>query len=737
MTDEPTSVEVAIPLPLHQTFTYLIPTELKRVLLPGCRVKVPFGPRTLVGIVTGYGATTEGLKSIKSVIDAEPIIPRDMLVVAGKMARHYFCGIGEALGSFLPAAVKRGVRPRTVTLLRANEESAREALPKLESSPRTARQYQVLSHVMQHPEGLTRGAIMESVNCSPSPVQSLLKQNLLTLSEERVPPATARVIAERTVAPDFTPEQRRATVSIRDALDTKTYRGFLLFGVTGSGKTEVYLDAIQRCLEQGRSAIVLVPEISLTPQTVERFESRFGPVAVLHSHLSDGERAEAWAELQQGQTQIAIGPRSALFAPLDNLGLIILDEEHETTFKQQNVPRYHARDVALMRAEATGAVVVLGSATPSLEAYESARRGHLTQLDMPSRVCDRPMPSVTLVDMRHEKPTGPGGIFSSPLVSLTRQALDRNEQVLFFLNRRGFNTSVMCKGCGNALECSDCSISLVYYRDKGHLLCHYCNHSRPLPRFCPDCRSPELSLSGYGTEFVEDATRRVFRGARIARMDSQTMARRHAHENIYRQLKEGRIDILIGTQMVAKGLDLPGITLIGVLAADRSLLIPDFRSAERTFQLLTQVSGRAGRGDRSGRVLAQTYSPEHYSLQCAAAHDFPRFAELELKHRHASSYPPFGVLTRVLIQGPDEDGVEASAARIAASLREPARLLGMRLLGPAPAPLRQVKKLFRHHLIIQSESSEKMIEFLHGASNDLKSRGSIKVLVDRDPTSMM
>ncbi len=590
---------------------------------------------------------------------------------------------------------------------------------------------------MQHPDGLTHSQVVDMAVCSASPIRTLSRKGLLiatAMTEHSARPAQETL---QSLSPPLTVEQTHAVNAIHEALDSGDHSGFLLFGVTGSGKTEVYLNAIERCLEQGRAAIVLVPEISLTPQTVERFQSRFGRVVVLHSHLSDGERAANWHELAEGQARIAIGPRSALFAPLADIGLIILDEEHETTFKQQNVPRYHARDVALMRGRCARAVVVLGSATPSLEAFHWAQRGQLTQLDMPNRVQERPMPSVTLVDMRHEKPTGPGGIFSSPLVALTRQALDRGEQVLFFLNRRGFNTSVLCKGCGNTLECKDCSISLVYYRNKEHLLCHYCNHSIPLPRFCPECRSPDLNLSGYGTEFVEDATRRVFAGARIARMDSQTMARRHAHEDIYAQLRAGEIDILIGTQMVAKGLDLPGITLIGVLAADRSLLIPDFRAAERTFQLLTQVSGRAGRGDRTGRVLAQTYSPDHYSLQRGAAHDFLGFAEQELQYRQDAGYPPYGVLTRILIQGPEEPSVETHAEKIATILRDPAHLLGLRVLGPAPAPLRQVKRLFRHHLILQGDSNEKMIEFLEAMASSLRPKGAVRILVDRDPTSMM
>ncbi len=733
-------IDVAVPLPPRNPFSYL-PPEVAAEPLPGCRVRVPFGPRTLVGFVTGRRTveSAEGLKRAIELLDTEPILQAQQLELARRMARRYLCGIGEVLQAFLPAGIKKGSRGRSTTFVLPVRPAADEALASSLTANREQLRREILRLAIEHPEGLPRQTLLRLAGASSdSPVKTLIKAGLL-VTERREDEADvfAHLDLRQSRAPKLMRDQERAAEAICRAVDSERHRGFLLHGVTGSGKTEVYLAALRRCLERERGAIVLVPEISLTPQTIERFESRFGSVAVLHSHLTDAERARQWQLLRAGSRRIAIGPRSAIFAPVDRLGLVILDEEHENTFKQQNTPRYHARDVALERGRLESATVVLGSATPSLESWEAARRGQIDLLQMPTRVREIPLPVVSVVDMRSQRPTGPGGVFSPLLVNWIRDTLDRKEQVLLFLNRRGYNTNLMCRACGHVFNCRSCDVPLTFYREQGRVLCHHCGHTARPPERCSECRHHDIHFKGFGTELVEHAVRRFFPKARVARMDGESMRKRHAHTELFRDLREGEIDILVGTQMAAKGLDFPGITLIGVISADTSLLIPDFRAAERTFQLMTQVAGRAGRGQRPGRVLIQTYTPDHYAYRTAAAHDFETFAETELEYRRHSGYPPFGSLVRVLVQGAEEDRVIERVEKVAQALMAAAMAHGVTVLGPAPCPLAFIKKQHRRHILLRADEGESLERLVDDVEAALRSDRKIQVLVDRDPSSMM
>ena len=697
-----TVADVAVPVPVRKTFHYDVPEELEGRLAPGMRVLVPFGPRRLTGFVVDVfdGPSQARLKPVLRSVDNAPLLTPELLELGRRVADRTFCGLGEALTAFVPAAVRKGARGRRTTIWHSTDTAA-AALAEWPDTARLAAQRRVLELlVASSPDGRTGTDVKTLAETSDSPLRTLEKRGLVRSVTGEV---TDDPFERLDVTPKPAPEPNPTQCHCIDAVDESPAGSVhLLHGVTGSGKTEVYLRCIERALERGESAIVLVPEISLTPQTIERFESRLGSVAVLHSHLGDGARANQWRDLREGRKRIAIGPRSAVFAPVARLGLIIIDEEHETTFKQQNVPRYLARDVARDRVEIEGARLILGSATPSLEVWEEAQRGEINLLSMPSRVAGRPLPAVSLVDMRSEKPMGPGGMFSGMLIGLVRDTLERGEQVLLFLNRRGFNTTAFCTSCGSITHCRNCDIPLVHYRRDDRLLCHYCSYTLQPRATCRDCGAPTVKFRGYGTEAVEHAAKRMFPDARTERMDGASTQKRHAHERIFDALRNGEIDILVGTQMVAKGLDIPGISLVGVISGDTSLAIPDFRSAERTFQLVTQVSGRAGRGGRPGRVLVQTYQPDHYSLIAAANHDYVALAHEELTYRKNTGYPPFGRLARVVVHTADEAVGFEQIEAIAAALRPRADPLGVSILGPAPCPLAFIRRQYRHHLLLRA-----------------------------------
>jgi primosomal protein N' (replication factor Y) len=520
------------------------------------------------------------------------------------------------------------------------------------------------------------------------------------------------------------PAQQAAVGSITSSLATGEFRPCLLHGVTGSGKTAVYLAAMQAALAAGRSAILLVPEIGLTPAMAGQMHSTFGDnVALLHSQLTPEERAEQWHRIRRGDARIVVGTRSAVFAPVAELGLIIVDEEHDSSYKQEEMPRYHARDVAVMRAKLNTATVVLGSATPSLESWRNATSGRYELIEIHERVANRPLPAVELIDMRLEfQQTGEDQLFSRELIAETRSALDRGEQVIILLNRRGYSFVVICRVCGEKLECENCAISLTYHKggDEAHspvgtrLECHYCGFKRTVPKRCPKCDSEHLHFLGAGSQQGEERLQELFPNARIGRMDRDTVRGRHDMERLLNRLHSGEINLLVGTQMIAKGHDIHGVTLVGVVGADYALGLPDFRAAERVFQLLTQVSGRAGRGELPGKVLVQTYHLDHYAIVCASTHDFHAFAKKELQYRKWMHYPPFGVLANLIVHSPRLEEAAGWAAELGRWFSS-TQLDGVRVLGPATAPLSRLKRIYRFHLVLKAESRSGLARALRGA----------------------
>jgi primosomal protein N' (replication factor Y) (superfamily II helicase) len=532
-----------------------------------------------------------------------------------------------------------------------------------------------------------------------------------------------------------TPEQSKALSMIKESLDDKTHRVFLLHGVTGSGKTEVYLQSISRALDMGLSSIVLVPEISLTPQTVARFKARFGDkIAVIHSRLLGSKRLSEWERIASGEARIVVGPRSAIFAPVKNLGLIVVDEEHETSYKQDDVPRYNARDAAVKRAEFANAAVILGSATPSLESFYAAKKGHYTLIELPERIASKLLPEVQIVDMREELSRIKRiPIFSETLKTWISKDISEHKQVILFLNRRGFSTFVSCRKCGYVLTCKRCSVSLTYHFDAGKLTCHHCNYKIDPPNVCPQCNSSYVKYWGMGTEKVESEANRFFPNARISRMDTDALHKRGSHEKVLSKFKDGKIDILIGTQMIAKGLDFPKVTLVGVISADTALNLPDFRSSERTFNLLTQVAGRAGRGDLGGRVIIQTYTPGHYAIQAAKTHDYNSFYGKEISFRKELNLPPFCHMVSLTFRGYRDENVLKVSELFRDKIRKKDTGGKIEIMGPAPSPVSRLKGLYRWNLFLKSDKAENITCLLKKVIGNRRREKGIILTVDVDP----
>ncbi len=573
-------------------------------------------------------------------------------------------------------------------------------------------------------------------------LRALARRGLVRVEEQERLVPDAGALPERDTAPPLTPEQTRACQALGRAIAARRADAFLLQGVTGSGKTEVYLRAVSDALALGRQALVLVPEITLTHQIVARLRARFGDaLAVLHSGLKPGDRLAQWERLRRGETPIAVGARSALFAPLDELGVIVLDEEHDGAFKSEEGFRYHARRLAERRATAARCPLVLGSATPALETRRAADEGRLQRLVLPHRIGGRPLPAVELVDLARERARLPRGrklVLSAPLLRAMREALADGGQTLLFLNRRGFSTQIACFACGFVSRCKHCDIALVFHAGQGRLRCHYCDFAAPPPELCPECGARENALLGIGTERLEEEVRAAFPEARVARLDRDTAARRGTTESILDALREGRVDVVVGTQILAKGHDFPGVRVVGAVNADLGLHFPDFRAAERSFQLLTQVAGRAGRGNAPGRVVVQTHVPEHYALRAVVGHDYEGFYAEELTHRRALGYPPFGHLAHVLTSGPDEARTRRAAEDLAAAARHAAATGSVEVLGPAPAPLARLRDRFRFQVLVKGSEAatvERAGRAAHGAATKLAA--PLRASVDLDPYDML
>lgn len=583
------------------------------------------------------------------------------------------------------------------------EFQSRPAETKLRKAER-----ELIAFLELHPGAHNLEELDAQVKGASQAARALARRGLLDLKPE---PLTSDAAWARPPHA-LNPHQQAAVDQIRAALDAQHYQTFLLHGVTGSGKTEVYLNAIDAALRLGRGALLLVPEIALTPAAAGQFHARFGDrVAILHSAFNDSERASQWRRLRTGEAQVAVGTRSAVFAPVKDLGLIIVDEEHDNSYKQGETPRYHGRDVAIVRASLLKAVVVLGSATPSLESRYNADRGKSALLSLPSRVAERPMPDVEIVDMRQEfLETRSNALFSRRLVEAVTEKLDAGEQTVLLMNRRGFSSSVACRACGHRIECEFCSVALTYHRRDNRLLCHYCNYAARVPQACPECGSDHIYFLGSGSEKVEDELHRAFPKARIARLDRDTVSGKHHYEQVLSGFREGNYDILVGTQMIAKGHDIPNVTFVGVINADIGLAMPDFRAAERCFQLLTQVAGRAGRHHLPGQVLLQTINPDHYAIRFASAQDYAKFYEKELEFRRLMRYPPFSAMANVVVRAQKQEDALRMSGEIARMLENPGE--GMKILGPAEAPVPRLKDEYRYQVLLKSTSRPKLNERL-------------------------
>ncbi|KAF1086771.1 Primosomal protein N' [Sporotomaculum syntrophicum] len=740
-----TDVLVEVPgLQTDRTYQYQVPPRLAGILQFGHRVKVPFGKQKITGFVVGFNEqkAVPGVKEIIGLVDENPLFRAEQLTLARWLADYYFCSTVKALQSVIGPALKKTAARSVARLYSA---VGPEQLPLLqEQLARSPKKLAVLETALQHP-GLDKRALAAVSGASLPVINQLCAGGQLRVETEllaRDPYPQYEAVRQAPVT--LTTEQGRSVQAITAALQQGEHRVFMLHGVTGSGKTEVYLRCIEQVLSTGRQAITLVPEIALTPQMVRLYKARFGrAVAVLHSRMSDGERYDEWMRIDSGSAPVVLGVRSAILAPVPDPGLIIIDEEHEPSYKQEEAPRYHARAVALYRAQKNRGVLVLGSATPSLESYcRTLSGGEYTLLNMPCRVKGKNMPDVQLVDMRREVQSGNSGIFSLLLLQKLRSRLHNKEQAIIFLNRRGFKTLVVCRECGLVLKCPRCEISLTYHTD-GRLRCHYCNYQVQALQRCPDCGSSQVGYFGTGTQRVEMELTAHLPGARILRMDADTTTRKGSHEQILAAFASGEADILVGTQMVAKGLDLPGVTLVGVINADSTLHMPDFRAGERTFQLLAQVAGRTGRGDEPGEVLIQTFTPEHYAVQAAARHNYQAFFYKELGLRKEMGYPPFAKMVRILVYGRDEAAVQQAAEKIRAQLDRFAEGLSggrIMIIGPAPAPLARLKEDYRWHIILWSADYRQlrlvMQQFAQASHGTLPGK-ALKMSIDVDPMYTM
>jgi primosomal protein N' (replication factor Y) len=676
-------------------------------------------------------------------MDERPQMTPVLMRLAKWMADYYGCDEQDALRCILPRAVRETghapLKRNFAVLARKVESTELEALRQ-----KAPRQAEIVEYLQKASAAVAATKLVGERGFSDAALKALERRGLVAISAEavrRAPKVDAEYVAAK--PPELSDEQERALEGIRPALrDPSAHKPIVLKGITGSGKTEVYLRAIGEVLESGKTALVLVPEISLTPQTVERFSSRFSPlgieVAVLHSHLSEGERHDEWHRVRSGEARIVIGARGAVFAPLDNLGLIVIDEEHDTSYKQDEGPRYHARDLAVVRGKLEPCAVLLGSATPSLESYENCRKGKYDILELTHRHDGCVLPVFRVVDMRLRSKDGErNDQFISPkLAGAIEARLTKGEQTILFLNRRGFFTVLACKACGKKVECPHCSVSLALHRAEDAARCHMCGYTQKPPRRCPQCQDPEIAFSGVGTEKVESVVRKMFPTARVARMDSDTMTRKNAYHETLGAFRSRKIDILVGTQMIAKGLHFPGVTLVGIISADSALHLPDFRAGERTFQLLVQVAGRAGRGDAEGEVIVQTFTPAHPSLQFAKSHDFEGFAEHELEMRKNFGHPPFSHLVLITVRADAEEKAELTARVFAQKLT--AAVPASVMVSPsAPAPLARVRGMYRYQVVARGKQIRALTAAVRGAIRELKLPQGVLIAVDVDPMAVL
>ena len=744
---------VTLDVAVRREFDYLVPEELEPSVHEGTRVKVPFGPREVMGVVTAVldESPHGNLREIIKTVGGQALVTPPILRLVRWIADYYCCAPEIAMKAVLPDSVRK------------EEEGWRErlyvrALPQHGEPPKLTKRQEDLWTIVEEWRELPLQELVRLAGTTSATIRKLEDKGLVSIApqiSERDPYAKEHILPTQPL--ELNAQQATALESIVDSMERLAKRDddeakpvgdnvFLLHGVTGSGKTEVYLQAIAYALGQGKGAIVLVPEISLTPQTVERFKARFsqGPqqtlVAVLHSHLSAGERHDEWHKIRQGRARIVIGARSAVFAPVEPLGLVIVDEEHEHSYKQEEAPRYNARDLAVVRGQQEGAAVVLGSATPCMESYHNVQRKKYGLLSLTERVDNIQMPIVRVIDMRSAARKEKGvGIFSPQLREAILQRLEKNEQVMLFLNRRGWSSSLQCPECGFVAECPNCSVSLTYHRAAQQLMCHICGHIETAPKKCPEtkCGNVAIRFSGLGTEKVEAALEKGFPSARVKRMDSDTLKRKEDYRRILGDFRTGKIDILVGTQMIAKGLHFPNVTLVGIIHADLSLHIPDFRAGERTFQLLTQVAGRAGRGEVEGEVYVQSFTPFHPAIQYARRHDYVGFYEQEIEFRQQLNYPPVGRVALLTLRGRSEDRVKFVADHLRREMDTVAKELGeVVVAGPAPAPLLRAENFYRYQIMLRTSRMPQLSRKLSALRETFQIPEDLRLVIDIDPMSL-
>ena len=742
---------IVLPEGPRGVYDYLVPDNLRSQLQPGCRVRVPLGRgnRPVVGYcvrVDNSHTTTRRLKAVKSVVDSRALLTPAMLKLTEWIAEYYLCDWGQVLEAVLPAGVRSQAGTREVTLLSAAEGVA-ERLDQLKLPPKQARALEILA---ASPQPLAPPQLAAAAACTLVPIHALRKKGLVRAEVRRVQ-HTQHEQSPAVGQPPHTlnDDQQQALDPILKSVQAGRYQTVLVHGVTGSGKTEVYIRAIEQVLRYGRQAIVLVPEISLTPQTRQRFRSRFEHVAVMHSHLSASERHWHWQRIARGEVQVVVGARSAIFAPVPRLGLIVLDEEHDGSFKQDTAPRYHAREVAIQLAREEKVPLVLGSATPSLDSWHRARQGEFRLVEMPRRVLNRPLPDVAAIDLRSEFHNRRSrGAVSRQMHQAIDQALRDDGQVILLLNRRGFSTHIQCPACGEVVRCEHCDIALTHHRKTELAVCHYCDYQVAAPPACPKCHFEGIRYSGQGTERLEAEIRARFPEVACLRMDSDSMQRPGSHEQALSKFRSGKVQILLGTQMIAKGLDFPNVTLVGVINADTALHFPDFRAAERTFHLVTQVAGRTGRGEKGGRVLVQTFSPEHPAIMAAMRHDYAAFAKQEMPTRREYGYPPYTQMIRLVVRGTPHSATDhfaqylgrmlnEAAAKQPSSAAEPSPSEQIRVLGPTAAPIAKLRGKFRFHMLIQGPHGGQLHTVVRAATADLKPPDDVQWIVDVDPLDML
>jgi primosomal protein N' (replication factor Y) len=799
---------VALPLPLNKTFSYGVPEALSGISA-GCRVRVRFGARSLVGCVVAVENEAAGvppevqIRPITTLLDSEPVLPPSLLALATWMADYYLAAPGEVLQAILPPETPRALpvrylRTQAAKDLPLDEGELRGRLLHLLERPLSSR---ALSRAVGKKRlaavlgALVREGLVERVEASPTGARArqiwtalISEDGRTALAEGKLEPTTARVLTLLATAteavpvstirselkvtstrlqglarkgllflekhavledpwerlptahlppPDLTEAQAQALRPVEEALSERRFFPLVLHGVTGSGKTEIYLRAAERALALGRSVLFLVPEIALTTRLAGLLRGRFHEaVAILHSGLGSGERRDEWWRVRRGRARVVLGARRAVLAPLERIGLIVVDEEHDVSYKQEESPRYHARDVAVWRAREEGAVAVLGSATPSIESFQRAREGPYRLASLPDRIGKRALAEVRLIDMKEViREEGPDTILSAGLRAALAARIEAGQQAIVLLNRRGYSTQLACRECGLAATCSECSVSLTLHRKATLAVCHYCGLGRPTPARCDLCSGEYLRQRGYGTERVEEILSQLYPGIRVARMDRDTMRRRGSYEALFGKLASGAYDVLVGTQMVAKGHDFPSVTLVGVLAADAGLGVPDFRAAERTFQILTQVAGRAGRGEQPGEVLIQTFAPDHYAIVRACAQDYLGFFQDEMGFRRSLRYPPALQLINLVFEAPTMARATLCARRVAAELKR--RLAGVELLGPAFAPRSRVAGRYRAQLLIKTPRDQHRL--VRSALRELSADPELSraMALDVDPMSLV